>query len=186
MLNYNIPDRKRKVTLQHFDLVWHEGPWEEERGGEGRRGRRCVCIGEKNPSCPLFLSRSHCLLFLISVYPVAWQADGSDYTVIINHGRKTMGETERWQRRRRRRRRGDLRSAHGPAHVSNAPVLISITLTAQTYIAPPGKKSRVWPPHQRTPFPQTRSLIAAWLDLIQHADVSHFEVSVLKDELILV
>lgn len=31
--------------------------------------------------------------FLITVYPVAWQADGSDYSVIINHGRKP------WERR---------------------------------------------------------------------------------------
>lgn len=114
MLNYNIPDRKRKVTLQHFDLVWR---------GTSRGGRRRVCIGEKNPSCPLFFfSRSHCLLFLISVYPVAWQADGSDYTVIINHGRKP------WERRRDDREEegggeeGEIFwSAHGPAHVSIGP-----------------------------------------------------------------
>lgn len=69
-------------------------------GLTGSGGRRCVYIGGRNPSCSQFLSRSHHLFFfsfffsLITVYPVAWQADGSDYSVIINHGRKP------WERRR--------------------------------------------------------------------------------------
>lgn len=64
-------------------------------GLTGSGGRRCVYIGGRNPPCPPFLTRSrHLFTFLITVYPVAWQADGSDYTVIINHGRKP------WERRR--------------------------------------------------------------------------------------
>lgn len=49
---------------------------------------------------PLALSFFHALTIvffffsLITVYPVAWQADGSDYSVIINQGRKP------WERRR--------------------------------------------------------------------------------------
>lgn len=74
----------------------------------------------KKNSALFFHSRSHCLLFLISVYPVAWQADGSDYTVIINQVRKPW---KRWRDDRGGggRRKGDLRSAHGPAHVSIGP-----------------------------------------------------------------
>lgn len=151
MLNYDILDRKRKVTLQHFDLFW--------RGTAGG-GRRCVCVGEKYPRCPLFLSCSHCLLFLILVYPVAWQADGSDYTVIINHGRKPWerrrddrGGEEEEKGRSSERSRASTRvdRAHG-----SAPVLISITLTAQTYMKPPGKNSGISPLHPRyaVPFPQ--------------------------------
>lgn len=86
MLNYNILESNKKSDSAALWL-----------GLTGSEGRRCVYIGERNPSCSQFPSRSHHLFFFffpITVYPVAWQADGSDYTVIINHGRKP------WERRR--------------------------------------------------------------------------------------
>lgn len=102
--------------LRSILICSDEGLWEEERAGRG-----CVCIGVKKKNPALFFhSRSHCLLFLISVYPVAWQADGSDYTVIINQVRKPW---KRWRDDRGGggRRKGDLWSTHGPAHVSIGP-----------------------------------------------------------------
>lgn len=81
-----------------------------------------------------------------------------------NHGRDgemTEKEKEEEKGRSSEPSRASTRVDQGRG---SAPVLISITLTAQTYITPPGKKSRMWPPHQRYAgsFPRdVRSLITA-------------------------
>lgn len=56
----------------------------------------------------------------------------------------------------------------------SAPVLISITLTAETYIAPPGTKCRTWPPLQNVcnPFSQRCGIFDS---LIRRADVSRLQ-----------
>lgn len=102
MPNYKTPDDKREVTMWVFDSLWHRTlrSW----GGV----TRSICVGVNGPSCPGF---PHCLLFLILLHSVLWQADGSDYVVIINPGRKTTAEMEVWQ----------WRSVHGPEHVSIGP-----------------------------------------------------------------
>lgn len=177
MLNYNIQDRKGKVTLQHFDLFWRG-----TLSGGKRREEMCLCWREKSLLPSFFCSCSHCLLFPISLCPVAWQADGSDYTVIISHERKPW-ERQRDDREREGRERERLQRTHGAAHVSigargSAPVLISITLTAQTYIEPPRKKPGVssLPKICSSCLTNVGSLIMVWLDLIQLADVFNFEV----------
>lgn len=146
-----------------------------ERRGEGGD---VFVLERKILSCPLLLSRFHCHLFLFSIYPVVWQADGSDYTVIINHGRKP------WERRRDDKtgeggKEGEIFKMLTGQHMcrSGPPVLISITLTAQTYIAPLGKVSAIWPLYQDMQFLSQRCEVfdQAWLDLIQRADVSHFK-----------
>lgn len=115
MVNYNIPDIKRKVTLQHFDLVWRG----TLRGGEGRE-EMCLYWREKSllPSFSFSLSLS-----FVPDLSLPGGLTGRWKRLYRNNKpwEETMGETERWQRRRRRRRRGDLWSAHGPAHVSIRP-----------------------------------------------------------------
>lgn len=94
-----------------------------------------------------------------------------------NHGRDggmTEKEEEKWRSLEHSRASTRVDRAHG-----SAPVLISITLTAQTYIKPPRKEIRnsLYSPELWKCIPtDVRSLITAWLDLIQRADVSHFEV----------
>lgn len=115
MLNYNIPDRKRKRTLQHFDLVW-QGTLS---GGEGRE-EMCLYWREKSllPSFRNWLSLS-----FVPDLGLPGGLTGRWKRLYRNNKpwEETMGETERWQRGRRRRRRRDLRRAHGPAHVSIRP-----------------------------------------------------------------
>ena len=196
MLNYNNADRKRKVTLQHLDSVWRE----TLRGGGGGGGGGEVFVLERKKIPPAL-----CLFFFfflalpVFLFPDLGLPGGltGRWKRLYRNNKpweETMGETERWQRRRRRRR-GDLsersrastrvHQAHG-----SAPVLISISLTSQTYIAPPGKVSGIWPPLPETSknsFPtDARSLITAWLDLIQCADVSTLRGLVLKDKLNLI
>lgn len=155
MVNYNIPDRKRKVTLQHFDLVWRG----TLRGGEGRE-EMCLCWREKS------LLPSFSFLLSLSFVPDLGLPGGltGRWKRLYRNNKpweETMGETERWQRRRREEEKGRssersrastrVDQAHG-----SAPVLISITLTAQTYIAPPGKGSGIWLLYPRyvIPFPE--------------------------------
>lgn len=146
-----------------------------ERRGEGGD---VFVLERKILCCPPLLSRFHCHLFLFSIYPVVWQADGSDYTVIINHGRKP------WERRRDDKtgegggEEGEILETLTGQHMcwSDPPVLIPITLTAQTYITPLVKVSVIWPLYQDMKFLSQRCEVfdQAWLDLIQRADVSHF------------
>lgn len=111
MLDYNILDRERKVTLQRFDFGPSLGEW----GGEN-----IVCIGEKNPYRPLF-SFSFSLSF-VPDFDLPGGLTGRWKRLYRNNKprEETMGETQRRQRKRRRIR-GDLRSAHGPVHVSIGP-----------------------------------------------------------------
>lgn len=72
-------------------MIRPDGEWREEM---------CLYWREKSLLLSVSFTLSPSFFFLITVYPVAWQADGSDYSVIINHGRKP------WERRRDDRMRG--------------------------------------------------------------------------------
>lgn len=67
----------------------------------------------------------------------------------------TEKEEEKGSSSERSRASTRVDQAHG-----SAPVLISITLMAQTYIAPPKKKSRMWPLCQiyTIPFPEMQDI----------------------------
>ena len=73
-----------------------------------------------------------------------------------NHGRDgEMTEMEKEEEKGRSSERSRASTRVDQAHGS-APVLISITLMAKTYIALPGKESGIWPLHQIyvIPFPE--------------------------------
>lgn len=181
MLNYNILDRKRKVTLQHFDLIW--------RGTLRGEGREEMCLYWREKS----LLPSFSLSLILSFVPDLSLPGGltGRWKRLYRNNKpweETMGETERWQRRRRRR--GDLRSAHGPAHVSIGPTDQRLCSFPSPWRLRP--TSHHWERNREhgvftkdMQLLSQRSLITVWLDLIQHADVLHFETCILKDELIL-
>lgn len=111
MLNYNILESNKKSDSAKLWL-----------GLTGSGGRRCVYIGERNPSCSQFLSRSRNLFSFFPNHSLPGGLTGRWKRLYRNNKpwEETMRETTRWQNGRRRRKRDPIR-AHGPAHVSIMP-----------------------------------------------------------------
>lgn len=144
MLSYTTWDRKRKVTLQHFDLFW----WGTERAEWGD-----VFVLErknKNDSCPPSILFFSALALALTVFcsrsrslPVGLIGRWKRLRCNNKPLEEATGETERWQKRRRRVKGESAVHSRASTCVDrarrSAPVLISITLTAPTYIEPPGK-----------------------------------------------
>lgn len=114
MLDYNILDRKREVTLQHFDLVWRG----TLRRGE-RREEKCLCWkgGGKIPPCP----PSHSLFVPNLALPVGLIGRWKRLYRNNKPWEETMGETERWQRTRRRRKWRDCCTLTGQHMCGSGP-----------------------------------------------------------------
>lgn len=191
MLDYSPVGRKRKVTLQ---LFWFGLMGDCERTGGGEE-EMCLCWREKSLLFFFFsfFLFSCCLLFLVLVYPVAWQADGNDYTVIINHGRKP------WERCRGGERGGGGEGEiFGPLtgqHMCQSDPRISAEAHFHHLDGPDLHRTagRGFSNMASLPtisgdfFPRdVKTLITAWLDLIRCADVSTLWGPLVKAELILI